>query len=79
MVIRTLWDIVVTIRRRKDALGLEWADIAARCGANPHTLSLWTGNKGMNTGILLGALEALGLEMVIREKEDEAWTSCGTR
>ena len=62
-----------TLRNLKDAKGMEWEDIAEKAGVSVSTLYKFVYNQtgSMKLETVSRVLEAMGMEMVIRPKEDK--------
>lgn len=67
--IRTGIDAVRALRDAKWAKRMSWRELGERCGISGHVMSMWTGEHNIGLNNLLRALDALGLEMVIRPKD----------
>ena len=66
---RTPKQIGAAIRRRRRALGLSQAELGTRTGLRQATISaLENGEPGTQLRTLTDVMAALGLEMVVRER-----------
>ena len=63
-------DAVQAIRDAKWRNRTKWEDVENLSGVKYHTISHWNDKTGPQLRILLKALDALGLEMVIRPKDE---------
>ena len=60
------------LKRRKEELGTPWRVIAEKAGISLSTLAKYIyGDNAMRTELLIYVLEAVGLELIIREKRGE--------
>lgn len=73
-VILEIGDAVNVIRDAKWRNRTTWEDVEKASGVNKHTISQWNHKNGPTMKILMKVLDALGLEMVIRPKEEGGWT-----
>lgn len=68
MIIKNCREIYKVIKARKAELKMRWRDISAKCAILMGTIKGWEYHRSMRVDTLLPVLDALGLEMVIREK-----------
>ena len=68
-VIEEIRDAVQAMRDVKWKQCKTWEDVGNAAGVMAHTIMNWNGRQGPNLKKLLPVLDALGLEMVIREKQ----------
>lgn len=73
-VILEIGDAVQAIRNAKWRNRANWDDVEKLSGVKKHTITHWNDRAGPTLRILLKVVDALGLEMVIRPKEEGGWT-----
>ena len=69
-VILEIGDAVQAIRDAKWRNRANWDDVEKLSGVKKHTITHWNDRVGPTLRILLKVVDALGLEMVIRPKEE---------
>lgn len=68
--VRNKQDLYDAINEARKAQGIFWRKLSAMAGIGMNTACKWKAGMGMRLDTVLMLLEKLGLEMVIREKND---------
>ena len=68
--IRSAKDVVAVVNAEREQQGLYWKELSAKCGLPWETMKGWNYRSGARLDCIVDALDALGMEMVIRRKGD---------
>ena len=70
MALRSIREIAATVRGRRQDLGLNQAELAARAGVSRKWISEFeSGKSTAEVGLVLRVLDELGLHLELREEE----------
>ena len=69
-VIREVADASIALRNGKARKRLTWMELEHKAGVYGHTMMQWNHKNAPNLSSLLPALDAVGMELVIRYKEE---------
>ena len=72
-VVKSAHSVYAAVNAERKRQSLLWKELSAKCGLAWETMKGWNSRSGARVDCIVDALDALGLEMVIRRKgETEA-------
>ena len=67
-VVKSAQSVYAAVNAERKRQRLMWKELSAKCGLDWHTLKGWNFRAGARLDCIVEALDALGLELVIRRK-----------
>ncbi|MBR3105855.1 MAG: hypothetical protein IKH30_01575 [Clostridia bacterium] len=67
-VIQSARSVFAAVNAEREQQGLYWKELSAKCGVAWETMKGWNSRSGARVDCIVDALDALGLELVIRRK-----------